>query len=159
MSRWELFTDPTNEYAKIAWHPYLAREWRQYLVGRDLRRFDYTMRRGTSGVYFLFVGDDLTYIGQSQQIATRVKQHRRCGRPFTSYGFVDVPGDVAEAVEIAYIHALKPSGNGFIDSPKFYQHYEMVETIKRLWENVPHHSAVPADISAIACGTRDGLSA
>lgn len=128
-------------------NPYLGREWPQYVVGPDMTRYSEPPPGAGIGVYFLFNADALTYVGQSTSITHRVGQHRRGGRPFTAMGFVNVPGDLVLAMEIAYIHALAPPGNAFFEPPPFMQHDWIVEAITERWGIVPQPPATPGEPS------------
>lgn len=128
-------------------NPYLKREWPGYVVGPEMSR--YGIREvapgaaGEDGVYFLFNGDTLAYVGKSVSIASRIAQHRISGRPFTHYGWVCIPGDLTGPMEVAYIHALTPHGNALVEPPVFLQHEEIVEAIQRRWKSVPETPPTP----------------
>lgn len=115
-------------------NPYLAKEWQSYLVGPDMKKHTKLSGQASGGgVYFLFVRGQLTYIGESMSIIGRLAQHRRCGRHFTSYGFVNVPGDLRWSMETAYLHALHPPENTSFPEPIYLQHDRIVQAIMERW--------------------------
>lgn len=74
--------------------------------------------QGGCGVYFLFLGDKLQYVGQSKDIRYRLGQHLYSMRPilpladwFDSVAAIWVPREFLDAVESAYIHRLNPPKN------------------------------------------------
>ncbi len=71
-----------------------------------------------SGVYFLWLADDLIYIGQSECVAGRVSHHRQaCQNVFSRSFYFDVATAMPVewpyhlAVEAAYIRAYPTKGN------------------------------------------------
>lgn len=69
------------------------------------------------GVYFLFLDDDLVYVGQSKHIRSRLHRH---GYPtpcrihegwFNNYAAIWVPQWFLDSVESFYIHYLDPPRN------------------------------------------------
>lgn len=120
---------------EFSFNPYLLKEWRSFIVGPDMPRHDRTDDRSLvmSGVYFLFDGDALVYVGQSCYIASRISQHRHAWRPFTTWGAVPVPGDLLTHVETAYIRTLRPPQNTMIPPPRDPTHERMVEAIDAAW--------------------------
>jgi hypothetical protein len=136
--------EPIDYYApRREFNAYLLREWPRYVVGPDMPRFTDPRHGATTGVYFLFNGNDVVYIGQSASCRGRVEQHRRNGRPFTEFGSIEVPPDLMLAVEIAYIHALKPVSNTLMQPPPFHGHDELVAAIHERWKSVPLLKAMP----------------
>lgn len=61
----------------------------------------------TPGVYFLYNGETLVYIGQSRAIELRLEQHRSLGRVFDRFAFIRIE-DLAERLvaESTYIHEM-----------------------------------------------------
>lgn len=66
-----------------------------------------------SGVYFLFDGDDLVYIGRAANIAKRVGEHssNRYGKKFDSYTFIPCEYQEAQSLEIHLIREHNPKYN------------------------------------------------
>lgn len=70
------------------------------------------------GVYFLFDGDELQYVGQAKAIYRRLQQHKYPWRPaltpnpwFTHYSAIWVPHEFLNCLEMLYIHKLTPPRN------------------------------------------------
>lgn len=71
------------------------------------------------GVYFLFSGDELQYVGKACSITDRLLQHRYPDRPslrqaewFDSVSTIEVEEDLfITAVECYYIHTFRPPRN------------------------------------------------
>lgn len=66
-----------------------------------------------AGLYFLFDGEELVYVGQSNNAYRRISEHRKYGRVFQRFAFLAVP-DPAERdrLEAAYIQKFSPKYNG-----------------------------------------------
>jgi hypothetical protein len=65
-----------------------------------------------SGIYFLFLGDELVYIGQSRDVHWRVRDHARSARmTFDKWSFVEVSEDDRLRVEENLIRRYKPRLN------------------------------------------------
>jgi len=60
------------------------------------------------GVYFLFDGDDLVYVGQSRNVLYRVGGHLKSIKEFDSYGVVECEADQLDSLEAAYIKRYQP---------------------------------------------------
>lgn len=63
-----------------------------------------------SGVYFLWNGPELIYIGQSESVATRVGQHRYFGKRFTRATF-EAHCKLRSSFEGEYIRRYEPPLN------------------------------------------------
>lgn len=64
------------------------------------------------GVYFLFQGETLQYIGQSVNILARCGDHFRQGKPFDSFTFVRCKPEQLDVLERSCIRMFKPPLNG-----------------------------------------------
>ena len=64
------------------------------------------------GVYFLFQGPTLQYIGQSVNIIARCGDHVRDGKEFDSFTFVRCRRDQLDVLERSCIRLFKPPLNG-----------------------------------------------
>lgn len=64
------------------------------------------------GVYFLVRGDEVVYVGQSVQIPSRISSHRQGGKVFDLVFYLTCPAAELDAIESAFIRALKPKLNG-----------------------------------------------
>lgn len=64
-----------------------------------------------SGVYFLIEKGEVTYIGQSSNVLSRIDKHRQNGRPFDAFTYMECPKQDLDHLEALYIQALKPRGN------------------------------------------------
>lgn len=63
------------------------------------------------GIYILFSGDKVTYVGQSKNVIKRIASHADKGRPFDSYHVIPcLPCDLEET-ERYYIDLLSPPEN------------------------------------------------
>lgn len=64
------------------------------------------------GIYFLFNGDELVYVGQSVDVISRVRTHACEGyKAFDSFAFIEVEKDRLDATEKAYIGKYLPEHN------------------------------------------------
>lgn len=96
---------------------FLASQWPKYIIGPDMELHE---RKSdgpealVSGVYFLFGGPTLVYVGKSGYVKQRIHQHRSVWRPFTHWGVVPMPHPLLDAIEAAYICALRPEQNTFV---------------------------------------------
>lgn len=65
-----------------------------------------------SGVYFLFEGNVLRYVGQSHRLAARIRFHQDERKlPFDSWAAVPVPRRFLDVVEALYIARYQPFFN------------------------------------------------
>jgi len=64
-----------------------------------------------SGIYILFDGDDVSYVGQSRNILGRMADHKKNGRVFTHYVAIPVMEEELTKMEQYYINLLKPAQN------------------------------------------------
>jgi excinuclease UvrABC nuclease subunit len=64
-----------------------------------------------NGIYFLFDKEELVYVGQSNNVNSRIRQH--CGKvDFDSFGYIMVPIDKElRNLEAYFIHKYKPKHN------------------------------------------------
>lgn len=72
-----------------------------------------------SGVYMLFKGNSLVYIGQSKNVLARVGQHVTEGvKEFDGASFVPCQPELMDALESTLIHLLRPPLNGMAPASK-----------------------------------------
>jgi excinuclease UvrABC nuclease subunit len=64
-----------------------------------------------NGIYFLFNGDELVYVGLSVNIIARVHVHDKVDWDSYSFVEVDIWGEDLEVLETAYIKKFKPRYN------------------------------------------------
>ena len=64
-----------------------------------------------SGVYFLIRGNEIVYVGQSENVLSRLSDHYGHIK-FTRYAFVPAEKKHLDLVESLYIHFLRPRHNG-----------------------------------------------
>lgn len=62
------------------------------------------------GIYFLWMSDDLLYVGQSVNIDYRLSQHSRT-KEFDHFSYVSCPKLLLDKLELEYITALNPPLN------------------------------------------------
>ncbi|OBU55085.1 hypothetical protein [Stenotrophomonas maltophilia] len=88
------------------------REKLEFRIQEDVRK---GMRRRTDnecGVYFLFDGDEVVYVGQSQvSVASRVSFGFRKGIQFDSFLVVQLPREEVSEYERAAINLYRPKHN------------------------------------------------
>lgn len=66
------------------------------------------VRRG--GVYFLFDGEDLVYVGKSIDVVARINTHRK-NKVFTTWAFIELHVFDQGPIEEMAIHRFKPKYN------------------------------------------------
>lgn len=66
--------------------------------------------RNATGVYFLLIGDEVVYVGQSVNIYARLSSHHI--RNFDRFAFVLCSVEMLDRLESLYIHCLRPRLNG-----------------------------------------------
>ena len=82
-----------------------------------------------TGVYFLFNQNDVVYVGQGQDILSRIGHHALAGKKqFDSYAYLPCPADQLNEAEAHFIHLLQPYYNKTIP---FNDTYKSLPTIKR----------------------------
>ncbi len=89
-----------------------------------------------SGIYFLFRGDDLVYIGQSINVLGRVTAHTS-DKDFDSFAYLPCPEKELLAVEALYINEFKPLLNGRANRNLVSDLKTMYE-LKKLWDRGEH---------------------
>lgn len=62
------------------------------------------------GVYFLIKGESVVYVGQSVNIAARLRDHQ-ADKDFDSYSWIQCPRESLDVMESLYIHVLRPPLN------------------------------------------------
>jgi hypothetical protein len=67
--------------------------------------------RLSCGVYFLFDGDEIVYVGQSTDVHSRVASHRLSWKQFDSYTYIPCRIDQLTELEGYYIKILQPQLN------------------------------------------------
>jgi hypothetical protein len=72
-----------------------------------------------TGLYFLIVGSDIKYVGQSIDVLGRISRHMRDGKVFDSFSFISSPKETLDALEETYISALLPDWNVSLSSRQF----------------------------------------
>lgn len=79
---------------------------------RPSKKYMNTEHRAVRGVYFLFQGDELTYVGKSVNVHGRIRAHRTNGRTFDRFCIMPVTdGWELDWLEAAIIRALQPRQN------------------------------------------------
>ncbi len=63
-----------------------------------------------SGIYFLIEGDEIVYVGQSIDVHSRLITHRQ-QKQFSHFSYIEVPPELLDIVERAYISRFKPRLN------------------------------------------------
>lgn len=63
------------------------------------------------GIYFLIIGAEIVYVGQSKNVVSRLDSHYARFK-FTRYAFAPFPERHLDLVESLYIHLLRPRFNG-----------------------------------------------
>lgn len=63
------------------------------------------------GVYILYNGEEITYVGKSMNVLVRLASHASKGRAFTAYSVIPCLPDDLDAVETELINRLKPPQN------------------------------------------------
>lgn len=113
--------------------------WERFVVGINMPIQPYGEKpTAVTGVYFLFdEGGGLLYIGKSVDIEYRLIQHERAGKPFTHFGCMEVPLEMLDGVESAYLEALRPYGNRKPERSWALWQPDMVKAIQELWANTP----------------------
>ena len=80
---------------------------------KDLKRYE--ILDSDSGVYFLYQGDEIVYVGQAMSVYSRVGVHKKTGEiAFDSFSFISLDIEEADAVESRYILELQPKHNSTV---------------------------------------------
>lgn len=64
-----------------------------------------------SGIYFLLRKNEVIYVGQSVDVLGRISRHRREGRAFDAYAYIECAQDEMDRLERLYIRAFVPEEN------------------------------------------------
>jgi len=65
------------------------------------------------GIYFLIKERKIIYIGQSNNILTRITTHSN-SKDFDSYSYIPCDESILDKLESLYIHVYQPELNGFL---------------------------------------------
>ena len=68
----------------------------------------------TSGIYLLFDGAVVVYVGKSADAETRVRTHFSSGKVFDSYSIIPCAPEDTDEMEIKYILEYLPKYNGVL---------------------------------------------
>lgn len=80
---------------------------------KDLKRYE--VLSDDSGVYFLYQGDEIVYVGQANHVYSRVGEHKKAGKIlFDSFSFISLNGRDADDLESKYILKLQPEHNAVV---------------------------------------------
>jgi excinuclease UvrABC nuclease subunit len=93
----------------------------------------------TPGIYFLFDGDEIVYIGKSINIESRVVNHRGQGeKEFDSYSFVEVHDELLRNhLEAYYIYTVSPKYNSVVPpNNRYFPLYQLKKRLKMDAEGV-----------------------
>jgi len=75
-----------------------------------LRKYRKPIDPPEAGIYLLFCGEEVVYVGRSSHVRERVEQHRGT-KEFDSFAMVPVEEEAQTWVEKSLIQALKPKYN------------------------------------------------
>lgn len=64
-----------------------------------------------SGIYFLLRGPDVVYVGQSVDVLHRIARHRREGKKFDAFSYLECDPSELDRLEWLYIKAFVPEEN------------------------------------------------
>jgi hypothetical protein len=64
-----------------------------------------------SGVYFLIRDREVVYVGQSRDVLHRVARHRRDGKAFDAFSYIECDLKDMDRLEVLYIKAFVPPEN------------------------------------------------
>ncbi len=99
-----------------------------------------------TGIYFLKNGDEVVYVGQSNDMETRIETHRRKGKiGFDGYDFEELPIEELNEKEAFFITKFNPKYNSGIwpyrirdrECMKKYSAFLSERTVRRLKEQLP----------------------
>ena len=93
-------------------------------------------------VYFLCLGDEVRYVGQTVCLQARLEDHRYV-KEFDRVFFVDVPEASLNAVERRHIQALQPPDN---DAGKGQGSAPSTEDLQRRWPLMRGRKAKPPQV-------------
>lgn len=86
-----------------------------------------------SGIYALFNGARLAYIGMSACVGLRLRSHYMSEKQYSHTAFMQIPDYACKAIEAAHIHALIPPLNERYYLSGWRGHLPMVKMIRTAW--------------------------
>jgi len=85
------------------------------------------------GIYALFSGERLAYIGMSACVGLRLRSHYMSEKQYSHTAFMPIPDYACKAIEAAHIHALIPPLNDRYYLSGWHGHSPMVKMIRAEW--------------------------
>jgi hypothetical protein len=79
------------------------------------------------GIYFLFDGKDIVYVGQSVNMNYRVGQHVVSDKEFDSWNYVEIKAECLDEYEAEYIMHLQPKYNKAIPKNTIWHSIDAVK--------------------------------
>lgn len=67
--------------------------------------------RRNSAVYFLLCEEEVIYVGQSSDVMARISRHRREGKKFDAFAYMECEPEDLDRLETLYINAFVPREN------------------------------------------------
>lgn len=92
-------------------------------------------------VYLLIQDEDVVYVGQTNDIYTRLKEHAR-HKKFNRVVFLQVPKDCLNMVEEHYINAFKPIYNGSSGTRSHFARHSRERRKNRLHRLVQYEETI-----------------
>jgi len=86
------------------------------IPAKRFSRFQVEIANGKSGVYFLYQGSEVIYVGRSKNIGQRLSGHDN--KPHDSFAFIEMCEFESNVAELFYIWRLRPSLNSQIQRAK-----------------------------------------
>lgn len=117
---------------------WMNQRWNQYVRGPSVL-CDPVAGEACAGLYFLWLGDRLRYVGLSVDMERRVQQHSQTGRiEFDRWRTLCVPEPQVvrfflQSIECAYIRALAPPDNRHKGSAAWPGTKRMAGAIREAW--------------------------
>ena len=108
-----------NDDARFSWlyWPSMEEQGREYSVD-DIISHASMYKHAGPGIYFLISLDEVVYVGQSHDIANRLKQHWESGKDFNRYFVIRCESENLNKLEAYYILKFRPRYNIAIPKEK-----------------------------------------
>jgi hypothetical protein len=128
--------EPEPIVRPVDFDTFSAEDCRHWILSPECQRVpNHEQHAGCAvpGIYALFNGPRLVYIGMSANVGLRLRGHYMSEKLYSHTAFMPIPDYAFKAMEAAHIHALSPPLNARYEPSSWHGHFSMVKMIRTAW--------------------------